>query len=91
MGRKGTPLLANPTNSQPSDAHDSTTTVLELEFVRMANPSMGSPSLAVVASRSTRIDMGDLLVAFADDAPPTIKRMMSPDAAMNRLLFTSEE
>jgi hypothetical protein len=32
-----------------------------------------------------------LLVAFADDAPPTIERMTSPDAAMNRLLFTSEE
>src|ERR1035441_917869 len=73
-GVKGVVLLANPTQSHPSLAHDSTISVLVLALVIMTIPLIGTPALTFDVVRLKRIDTGDLVAALAAETPEEIER-----------------
>jgi hypothetical protein len=84
-GVKGVVLLANPTQSHPLLAHDSTISVLELALVIMTIPLIGTPALTFDVVRLKRIDTGDLVAALAAETPEEIERRTN--AMVSAILF----
>jgi hypothetical protein len=90
-GVKGVVLFANPTQSHPSVAHDSTISVLGLELVMMTVPLMGTPALTSDVLRLKRIETGDLVAALAAEAPQEIERRTSAVVRASLLFLIGED
>ena len=90
-GLKGVVLFARPTQSHPSVAHDSTINVVEVAFVMVTVPSMGTPALASVARSVKRIDTGDRALALATITPEEIVRRTHTSASASRFFPIAED
>jgi hypothetical protein len=89
-GLKGMSLLAIPTNSHPSSAHDLTGIEFLVELMMIATPRIDSPAIASVRLRAMRTVIGDFAFVFAlagagsPSIDPTMRR--APTGLNNRAL-----
>jgi hypothetical protein len=89
-GLKGVVLFVSPTQSHPSVAHDSTINVVDVAFVMVTVPLMGTPALASVARNVKRTDTGDLALALATVTPEETVRRMHASANTSRCFMAED-